>query len=239
MSNVTRRTLTTKTLSGLTRTNSTVTKDSAIVDGDCIIVHLYVEPAVTVTPPSGWTEITGSPVSGTNNDSHLYYKIAASEGASWTWTHASSFTGANVGAWIGADASNPICPADGITTSKVAINNTGLTVAVPNFTITRTGSMVIGAATTQNGKSLTDHHGFVTEACWSGANGTELDDIVGPWPVPGDGTPWAAGNLSGDSFGQRTFTFNANDFLTGACFAIQPPRIPYQPWQQRAPILAQ
>lgn len=227
---VARRIITTDTVAGANRTNTTINKDSLIANGDILVVNLHVEAGgIAVTPPTGWTEITGSPMSTTaTSDCHVYVKIASSEPASWTWTHSLAFTGLALGAYQFASQtlSDLIFPANGITSTKTIVNNTGLSVVCANFTINRDGAMLIGITDTVNGAALSDHHGFLTNSCWSGTNGAEVDDLAGPGTgVLGDGTPWVAGDSSGASFGSRTFTFSANDFLSGATFSLQPPAV--------------
>lgn len=68
-----------------------ITKPTGTVDGDLMRVGICSDGSATggtVTAPSGWTEIGGSPVHPTHDGQwlHVWEKIASGEGASWSWT---------------------------------------------------------------------------------------------------------------------------------------------------------
>lgn len=65
-----------------------LTLASAPTDGDLLVAAMAVAYNATVTPPAGWTAVTGSPFgSGVNPDARLavFWKIASSEGTSFTF----------------------------------------------------------------------------------------------------------------------------------------------------------
>jgi hypothetical protein len=97
--------------------NCTVNKPTGTVDGD-LLVAIFSQgnnTPVAVTAPAGWalnntfTDIVD--IAGFKVRNSVYTKTASSEGASWTWTHASSSTECTVLAITGADLGNPISPA--------------------------------------------------------------------------------------------------------------------------------
>lgn len=92
-------------------TSLTVNKPTGTVNNDVMVAFIYCSPPAAepaITPPTGWTLL------GTCGDTdgvlHVYYRVAASEGASYVWSWASS-TGPFCG-WIssysGADTGNPV-----------------------------------------------------------------------------------------------------------------------------------
>src|SRR5690348_4311235 len=79
----------------VTNNSITLNKPTGTADGDLLIGVFTLDNGVewTVNPPtlSGWTALGGE-ISSTNDGGELYclYKIAASEGSSWTFTHNSN-----------------------------------------------------------------------------------------------------------------------------------------------------
>ena len=65
-------------------TTITLTKPTGTVDGNLLIAMIGVHSAVAITAPAGWSALTAR--DGTDSRYNMYYKIAASEGASWDWT---------------------------------------------------------------------------------------------------------------------------------------------------------
>lgn len=104
------------------RTNTTITAPASIVDGERLLMAFFIlnDPIVTPTTPSGWTAVTpnsgSNPIvvaDGASNDAgfHLYTKVASSEGASWTVTHASASSQGFV--WRTSASSIDVCSARG------------------------------------------------------------------------------------------------------------------------------
>ena len=81
-------------------TSTVLTKPTGTVDGDLLIVLLAYDAngsVPTITPPSGWTEHLRNENSDVHGSIVVYYKEAASEGASWTWSYSSTiFVAASV-----------------------------------------------------------------------------------------------------------------------------------------------
>lgn len=113
-------------------TSIVVNKPTGTVDGDVLIAHISdSSQADVISTPSGWTAITS--VSGSAGTSYLFYKVAASEGASYTFTipaivstslayaTVSTFRNAN-GLPVDVAVSN-----DGGASSGTGISNPGLT----------------------------------------------------------------------------------------------------------------
>lgn len=93
---------------GTAGTSVTVAKPSGTVDGDHLIAFISAAGAPSITPPAGWTLIT-SVASGSSVTLWAYRKLAASEGANWTWTLGSSLRNWGwVGASTGVDPDDPV-----------------------------------------------------------------------------------------------------------------------------------
>ena len=65
-------------------TTLTLNKPSGTVDGDLLIAVTFSFDRDMSTVPSGWTLIKTQSIGGINYH-NTYYKVAASEGASWDW----------------------------------------------------------------------------------------------------------------------------------------------------------
>lgn len=78
---------TTTNTAGTNSNSIVVTKPSQVADGD-ILIAVTAGPINTVTPPAGWTYLGQD--TDTDHQSNVYMKIAASEGASYTFGFSSS-----------------------------------------------------------------------------------------------------------------------------------------------------
>ena len=80
------RSITTTSIAGAP--TMTITKPSGTVDNDLLFAAIWVDIGTrTVTPPSGWTVVANKLVNADTAQSRIitYYKVAASEGASYGW----------------------------------------------------------------------------------------------------------------------------------------------------------
>lgn len=96
---------------GAAPTSIGVTKPSGTADGDLLLAFVVISADKTITSDPGWALLdSGATGSATGDCRHyVYWKIAAGEGASYTW----GFSGgadaaAAVLAYSGASATNPI-----------------------------------------------------------------------------------------------------------------------------------
>jgi hypothetical protein len=76
-------------------TSLTLNKPASTVDNDILLVIITLENADTITAPAGWTKlpaVSGVQPNGAGTDYqfNVWWKRAASEGASWTWTWTNS-----------------------------------------------------------------------------------------------------------------------------------------------------
>lgn len=70
----------------------TVNKPAGVVDGDLLLVAFAIGSGATVnTVPAGWTLLSRTVFS--TQELFIYWKIAASEGASWAWVFSATQSG--------------------------------------------------------------------------------------------------------------------------------------------------
>lgn len=143
-------TLTSKDQASSGASTIVINKPASTADGDLLVGLVNGDPGQTQTGPAGWTQITGSPQSvGGGLKGSVWYKIASSEGASWTWTSSGGnyYVGC-VGRWTGLQAS----PLD---VSNGAVNANTTTVVAPAVTTTVTDDLVTRLVTTSNATTCT------------------------------------------------------------------------------------
>jgi hypothetical protein len=120
-------------------------KPTGVVDGDVMFTFHMKDGSGgwTITPPAGWTTLI-SPVGIDTPDSQtfaLYYKVASSEGTTYTWTHDSnSRTISVVTAWHN-NAASPVNASNSSTNASA--NATPITVTGPTITTTQNGCMIV------------------------------------------------------------------------------------------------
>jgi len=97
-------------VAGSAAANLTLTKPTGTVDNDILIAVIGKDDNVDPTAPTGWTLLaSGKPVAA--NACYIYWKRAASEGASWVWTFASVWREGVVLAYSGVPTTgNPYDP---------------------------------------------------------------------------------------------------------------------------------
>ena len=134
------------TINLASRTNTTITKPSGTVENDILKAYISIGD-VSITPPTGWTLITTVDHSTADLNQKVYwYRAGASEGADYTWTHASTFSAGAIVAESGGITSGD--PQDA--TAGSDNNDTGTTVNIPSITTATDGSLVTAASTEYN-----------------------------------------------------------------------------------------
>lgn len=111
-----------------------INKPTGTLDGHVMIAFIQTGGGVNISAPGGWTLIdTHSHAGGANLTNSIYYKVASSEGSSYTFTDdsggATPLTGA-IATWSGVDTSAPI-------NAEASSETNGTdTVGTPNVTTT-------------------------------------------------------------------------------------------------------
>ena len=119
------------------RTNSTLTAPADIADGNVLLAIVIAgdggdETAPTVTPPTGFTAVTGSPLEISKSDPYAiaincFSKVASGESGNYTFTHGASDSEGFMYRITGADNTTPINP-NPTTNTGSGTTSTGLSI---------------------------------------------------------------------------------------------------------------
>ncbi len=191
----------------------TGTKPSGTVDDDYLIAHLTLDQVDTVTSvPSGWSLLHG-PITPVGNDTRLYIytKVAASEGADYTWgLSASNAEGALCLMRVsGVDTGAPVDVSDAATQdNNSATSHPSATIVT---TVADTLALFFCAA---------DESGAKARPYWQAIGGmtTEYD-------FEGDSTVYAGAyseTIASASSVQRTATTSSSDTSALVIMALRP-----------------
>lgn len=141
-----------------TRTNSTITAPTGIANGDLLVAVLHVGdssalPALTVTPPAGWTEVTNSPSASDKPDPytiaiHVFHKVASGESGNYTFSHTSAETEGYMYRLTGADTTTPI---DATPAAQQFSGTNGQTTGYDSVTPVTNGAFLIFAESDWDG----------------------------------------------------------------------------------------
>lgn len=115
------------------RTNTTLPAPSGITDGDVLLAVMFAasDPGVTVTPPAGWTVLTGFPLvyhrgqPGYTYRLYAFVKVASGESGNYTFTHTTADSEGWLGRYTGASTSAPINPAPAVDTDTGDVGTNG------------------------------------------------------------------------------------------------------------------
>lgn len=197
---------------GATTGNLTINKPAGTVQNHVMIASVAVRPhTVTVTPPSGWTQVRriDNTVS-TTNSLIVYRKVAgAGEPANYTWT-LSAHTGAvgNIASFSGVDTASPVNVENGQVWTG-AVNMTAFNVVAPSVTTTVAGTMLVTSyaisSSGTSGSAWTPPAGMTEAADISSESGTTGESIEVSYAVQaaagatGTKTATVAGHDDGDA----------------------------------------
>lgn len=182
----------------LTGTSATaaVAVPSGVTAGQVILVHLYKESTATVTPPSGFTELTPAPFTTSSvHTHHVFWKRATGSDSgtySFTWS-GSTFREAVAIRYTGCATSG--VPVDVFNTAARSTNGT----VTPAVSLTTTGAdrLLEWAGSNFNAGSWTPPSGF-----------TERVDAAGCLSVAtlGQSTAGSTGSVTGTCSGSSSET---------------------------------
>ena len=182
-------------------TNTTVSKPTNTVDGDFLLAGVVVDvsTAPTITPPAGWTVLHSSTIA-TRTLFELYWKIASSEGASWTWTHSFAQRAAFCKRFTGVDSATPED-----TTYSVAQTNYSTPVTNSAITTATDGAAVIQVVSISYDTTTFSSHSLTNRLAITG--GICLDGDIQ--------------NTAGTT-GSKTVSLSADEYATGMLIALRP-----------------
>lgn len=140
-------------LTGQVRTTSNIPMPAGVVAGVVVSVHLYIETASTVTPTTGFTEVT--PVSSTTGTviTHRVWtkRATGTESGVWGFTHASAYTEGVAVRWSGTKTAGAI-----VDVSNNAVRSSAAT-----------GTPAVSATTTAAATRLVWSAGSVGQGAWT------------------------------------------------------------------------
>lgn len=160
------------TAGGGTGTSVTLTKPAGTVDNDILIAVLYREIASGWTPPAGWTQLCDltSADGGSSEYLTVYWKRAASEGASYVWSVASTWVIGAMTAFSGCTLSGS--PVDAGATNYCSGDVAAHTPIGASITTTVANAMRFVAVINVSGNDVTVGTSGMTQG--PQLNGTEL-----------------------------------------------------------------
>lgn len=197
------------TVASGTRSNTTFTAPASIANGDFLLILMSAgaASAVTVTAPSGFSNMAGSGPAMfiTKADPwttrwYAFYKVASGESGNYATSHSSAGSDGIMYRFTGVDTSSPFNPA------YTTASGTGSTSTATGLTTAVNSSAVIfwtGAWDGQNGAAPTGTTPTFTERFDSGATGASYaaDGILTTAGATGNksnsnsnltGNPWVA-----------------------------------------------
>jgi hypothetical protein len=146
-------------------TSMVINKPTSTADGELLLGFIMTDAANTITAPSGWTQFTGSPQSSAGSlKMAAYWKVAASEGASWSWS-----VGAGGNLWVGCVGRWTGLTATPHDVSNGTVQTTAATINAPTVTTTAADDLVARAVSTWNAATVTFASG--TSRISTGSNG--------------------------------------------------------------------
>jgi hypothetical protein len=145
----------------------TISKPTNTADGDVMIAFIVTGSGAVVSDPGGWTLIgvvDNSSTGASNLKSTAWYKVAASEGASYNFTDDSGGTlpmNGCIATYRGVDTTNPInISGSAITTTADPVTTPTVTTTAPclmvHFATTRNTTTLATQGTYTNGAGQTE-----------------------------------------------------------------------------------
>lgn len=135
-------------------------KPTGVVDNDVMIAVVTVfadlgdVTTLTITPPAGWNLIRRMNHAGENMGMATYYKVAASEGASYTWTLSSGSSLVGIMAYSGVDTADPIDVENASTDLNGNPPGFGLSHVTPSVTTTVANTRIVTAFVHGDGRGV-------------------------------------------------------------------------------------
>lgn len=187
-----------------TSSSVTITTPTGTVDGDLLIALIQNDSSATITPPAGWTAIASTPGASS------FYKIAASEGASYVFTPSAGSGVGTVARITGHNTTSPIAD------SAAAYATSSLTGIAPSVTASVASSGLVQMVQTTGSSSAWTAPGTATKV---------YDLVVSSKNVAGGQETVGSG-----ATGTRTWTANNTAGDTSALsVAVNPPVVPGSP----------
>jgi hypothetical protein len=139
--------------SSVATTDLVVTVPSGVQDDDLLFLIITTFSVISIPTPSGWTQAGSTQDVGTDSSTGVFYKIASSEGTSWTftgfWPAATSCRWTSL-SYPGVDTTTPLDVA-------VTQNSSGFTTtpATTSITPSNNNSMIVAMMCCDSGSNPT------------------------------------------------------------------------------------
>lgn len=171
---------------------------------DAMVTVLSLNAAVTVTPPSGWTQASGFPKTAGSCTLDAYYRVYASEPASYTWTFGSAKAIIDCYPVTGCDTSTVIDASNAV--AETASQTTHTTPSVTSVTANAVGIAVFA-----------DRDG-TTGSTWSTPTGCSvLNAAVETGSSEGSLATFSTGAVAAGTY---SYSSTASNALSAACMGL-------------------
>jgi hypothetical protein len=189
-------------------TSRTVTKPTAVQNGDLLVVNLALRGnADAITAPSGWTVMQETQFNAGGGHFLTYYKIASNEGANWVWSWTNlADNNASIAAFSGIDPVRPFISSTTNPNIASSVNSTALT-----LTPDTRRALVVTAHANQNSRTYTPPTGMLEATDVGSGPSSSLHYFFEPKP------PSAVGN--------QIATLSTADVNGAQMLAFRPRRI--------------
>ena len=134
-------------------TSLSIGAPGSVASGQLEIATLSVLGTVTITPPSGWTQVISTAVGSSLSQVSFWHVAGASEGTtSWGFSASSKAVG-GIESWSGVDTTSIVDAA------AASSGTSGTSATVPSVTATYAGDMVVGLGSFNNAGTLSASSG--------------------------------------------------------------------------------
>ncbi|MEX2554386.1 MAG: cadherin-like domain-containing protein [Actinomycetota bacterium] len=124
-----------------TATSLTISAPAGLAPGDVMLAGISVRGNTTIAPPAGWTFVRLDATSEFIFRQAVYFKVAGSEPASYSFTFNSNQAAAGgIAAYSGVNTANPIDAHSGQVSNFLRF----ATITAPSVTTTQNGAMLVG-----------------------------------------------------------------------------------------------
>ena len=124
-----------------TATSLIIPTPGGLAPGDVMVAGISVRGNTTIAAPAGWTLVRLDATAEFIMRQAVYFKVAASEPANYTWTFNSNQAATGgIAAYSGVDTANPIDAHSGLVSNFARF----ATITAPSVTTTANGDMLVG-----------------------------------------------------------------------------------------------
>lgn len=186
---------------GIAASGATIPVQTGVVNGDLMLVFIRCVVVTAISPPSGWTQIYHvQNTAGAGMTHAAYYRIAASEPSSYTWSNSAAGSQEYIlAAYSGVNSTIPI------DTSASDLSGATTTVTAPAITTSYANGMIVGCWCPRTGFSGAAPYCNAAFSTVNSANGWAVADLssttaggYGGWAASSTAVVarWVAGSIA-------------------------------------------